>query len=223
MRVTLIAHTTVDLMAALGAGYHVHQTEPATHADELAEFAGRLVTGTWMCPRDESNEIYLGDQLDTSLGVFEHASATFYVTGTTRPFTHELLSEHRNLVLSEVSQLTGPGVDHAFPVVDRALGERDPADELRESFEDSLDEYEDLYQRLRAQHSEQTAREAARGLLPNMASTPFLVSGTVRDWRDVVIYGQSDGATVEAQDFAELVLTALREVAPNSVQDLEDL
>jgi len=65
------------------------------------------------------------------------------------------------------------------------------------------------------------AREAARSVLLNAQETKIVVSGNIRAWREFVQKRNSPHADAEIRALAQEVLSVLRRVAPNSVQDID--
>ena len=97
------------------------------------------------------------------------------------------------------------------------------AEAVRDAYAMSIEAYEHLVERLTARGlSRKAAREAARSVLPNAAPVDMVVTGNLRAWRDVLSKRHSRHADAEIQGFAVAVLRLLRELAPNSVQDLFD-
>ena len=77
----------------------------------LAEFAGRACYQSWHKPNPATatNAGYLAHILEVGhLSVLEHGTATFYLTGVSRSFTHELV-RHRHFSYSQLSQRYVPG------------------------------------------------------------------------------------------------------------------
>jgi thymidylate synthase (FAD) len=195
--------------------------ETVLSADELAEFAGRSHEGSWDRPDMATNRRYLKALLTG--GYFrelEHASATFYITGISRGLTHDLL-RNRQLSVSELSQ------DHidvraADVVTPQIMGaHEDMTTDLQAFFEDACDLYEDFTSALEARgYSPTAARDAARSVLPNGTETAILVTGNIRAWRDVISASIRPGMDLEARDLSITLLRQLRDVAPNSFQDM---
>ncbi len=72
----------------------------------LAEFAGRACYQSWKKPNPATatNAGYLAHILEVGhLSVLEHGTVTFYLTGVSRSFTHELI-RHRHFSYSQLSQ-----------------------------------------------------------------------------------------------------------------------
>src|SRR5438067_11433027 len=72
----------------------------------LAEFAGRACYQSWDKPNPATatNEGFLRHILEVGhLSVLEPATVTLYVTGISRPVTHELI-RHRHFSYSQISQ-----------------------------------------------------------------------------------------------------------------------
>lgn len=79
----------------------------ASEVETLIEFAGRACYQSFHRPVEATNttEKYTANTLFNRghWSIAEHASATFYITGVSRAFTHELI-RHRHLSFSQLSQ-----------------------------------------------------------------------------------------------------------------------
>src|SRR5215217_6412678 len=98
----------------------------------LAEFAGRACYQSWKKPNPvtATNAGYLAHILEVGhLSVLEHGTVTFYFTGVSRSFTHEL-ARHRHLSYSQLSQRYVPEREAAM--VEPAAIAADP--ELHQKF-----------------------------------------------------------------------------------------
>lgn len=192
-------------------------------ADTLAHFSGRACYQAWHMPNEatETDEGYIGNILNQGhFSVLEHASATFYATGVSRNLTHELI-RHRHLSYSELSQRY-VDMEQANKVIPPALCSDetshleplDPAQqrEYRLAWEAAKD----------AGYTGKEAREAARFYLPSAMETKIVVSGNHRAWRDMLHKRYSVHADKEMQQFAGLLLSELREIAPATYQDFPD-
>lgn len=73
-----------------------------------------------------------------------------------------------------------------------------------------------------SQLSQRFVAEAARSVLLNAQETKIVVSGNIRAWREFVQKRNSPHADAEIRALAQEVLSVLRRVAPNSVQDITD-
>lgn len=81
-------------------------TTDSAGGQALAEFAGRACYQSWDKPNPatSTNAAYLRHILEVGhLSVLEHGTATFYFTGVSRSFTHELI-RHRHFSYSQLSQ-----------------------------------------------------------------------------------------------------------------------
>src|SRR5215468_10132305 len=98
----------------------------------LAEFAGRACYQSWSKPNPATatNATYLAHILEVGhLSVLEHGTATMYLTGVSRSFTHELV-RHRHFSYSQLSQRYVPERNAAL--VEPAVIAEDP--ELHKRF-----------------------------------------------------------------------------------------
>ena len=92
----------------------------------LAEFAGRACYQSWSKPNPATatNAGYLQHILEVGhLSVLEHGTATFYLTGVSRSFTHELV-RHRHLSYSQLSQRYVPEGDAMMVEPDVIAGDQ---------------------------------------------------------------------------------------------------
>ncbi|MGW6624260.1 FAD-dependent thymidylate synthase [Nocardia sp. NPDC055002] len=224
--VKLIAQTQITYPGALhDLGYYPDNNNQA--ADELAEFAGRNCYQSFGRPNPatDQNDTYLKHILEIGHeSVLEHGSATFYVDASRSVLTE--LERHRHLSFSVVSQRY---VDanrlgtHTPPIVkDLPFGDYLEAAEILDGVHiDALHGYRDLVRVFeRNGHPRKKAREAARAVLPNMTSSPMVVTGNHRAWRHVIKNRYHEAADAEIQEFAGLLLKELRKIAPNIYQDI---
>ncbi|MEU1761150.1 FAD-dependent thymidylate synthase [Micromonospora sp. NPDC005652] len=103
----------------------------------LAEFAGRACYQSWKKPNPATatNAGYLAHILEVGhLSVLEHGSVSFYFSGVSRSFTHELI-RHRHFSYSQLSQRYVPGRDAAM--VEPSVIADDP--ELHKKFIEATD------------------------------------------------------------------------------------
>jgi len=195
----------------------------------LAEFAGRACYQSWRKPNPvtATNAGYLAHILEVGhLSVLEHGSVTFYFTGVSRSFTHELV-RHRHFSYSQLSQRYVPERDAAM--VEPAVIAEDA--ELHKKFveatEASVRAYTELLEGLERRFSDvehatlrrKQARQAARAVLPNATETRIVVTGNYRAWRHFIAMRASEHADVEIRELAVECLRQLQRVAPHVFAD----
>lgn len=226
MKVKLIASTGLEDPDWAGTGYT--DSGVRSSADELAEFAGRNCYQSFDRPNPatRANKDYLKHILDVGHeSVLEHASATFYIEASRSVLIE--LERHRHLSFSVVSQryvdanklplvsipdaINNSEVDPGFTLTDRVCNHHSA----------SLRLYDDLVVALLAAgKSRKQAREAARAVLPNMTSSPMVVTGNHRAWRYVIKARWHEAADAEIRELAGELLTQLRRIAPATYQDI---
>lgn len=201
----------------------------AEGGEALVEFAGRACYQSWHKPNPATatNAGYLAHILQVGhYSVLEHAVATFYLTGVSRSFTHELV-RHRHLSYSQLSQryvaehdanMVEPDVIAADPELHRRFIEATQASrraygDLLEGLEKSLAESGDATLRRKQ------ARQAARSVLPNATETRIVVTGNFRAWRHFVAARASEHADVEIRQIAVECLRQLARLAPHAFAD----
>ncbi len=200
----------------------------------LAEFAGRACYQSWHKPNPATatNAGYLAHILDVGhLSVLEHSTATFYLTGVSRSFSHELV-RHRHLSYSQLSQRYVP--EDSAGMVEPDLIADDP--ELHRLFSAATQASREAYGRLvtglearlaaderdagsGATLRRKQARQAARAVLPNATETRIVVTGNYRAWRYFIAARASEHADVEIRAVAVACLRHLTKLAPNVFAD----
>jgi thymidylate synthase (FAD) len=195
----------------------------------LAEFAGRACYQSWSKPNPSTatNAGYLKHIMEVGhLSVLEHGVVTFYFTGVSRSFTHELI-RHRHFSYSQLSQRYVPERDAAM--VEPAVIADDPELHKRfvEATEASVRAYNDLLEGLESRFADvgnatlrrKQARQAARAVLPNATETRIVVTGNYRAWRHFIAMRATEHADVEIRELAVECLRQLQRVAPNVFAD----
>lgn len=225
MRVQLIAHT---VLISNVPGYIPHSGFPMFDEciDDLGEQAGRECYLSWprLNPATATNKGYMENIINQGhFSVTEHGTATFYIDGVTRNLTHELI-RHRHLSYSEVSQRYVDATQLGF-VAHPGLADID--DEACKDLSDALaaakKAYDSIHRSLVARGIEgKKARQVARHALPSGTGTQIVVSGNMRAWRDMLWKRLSLAADDEIRMMAEMVLTELKKIAPNTFQDFAD-
>lgn len=221
--VTLIAHTTVTTLdgtldTAPHAAEWLEPQQGTAHAEYITEFAGRACYQSFHRPNPATatTEDYLRRTLfeQGHFSILEHASATFYITGVSRAFTHELI-RHRHLSYSQLSQRFVDEAD-ANIVVPPALREDEEVRRfLAGKASDIRTDYLDLVGALEPfDLSTKQIREAARAVLPNMTETRIVVSGNLRAWHEVVERRTAPDADAEMRQVMGMVRDQLTTIAP---------
>lgn len=222
MNIIPIAWTTMD-RETVGAhtDYNEHEHLEETDIDELAEFAGRACYESWdrPDPNTQTNEGYLEKILDhRHFSVLEHGSVTVYVTEVSRSFSHELV-RHRHNSYSQLSQRFVDSSDVGMVLPVDSTPEEDEM--LSELMDHAVDIYDVIAERRFARgQTRKEARQAARYALPNMTETKIVVTGNMRAWRELIEKRNDPGADKEIQLFARSMLVILKELAPNTFQDM---
>lgn len=195
----------------------------------LAEFAGRACYQSWDKPNPATatNAGYLRHLLSVGhLSVLEHGTVTFYFTGVSRSFTHELV-RHRHFSYSQLSQRYVPEGDAAM--VEPKVIANDP--ELHQTFVAATEASERAYTELlaglerkfagveSATLRRKQARQAARSVLPNATETRIVVTGNFRAWRHFIAMRATEHADVEIRTLAVECLRQLQRAAPGVFGD----
>lgn len=195
----------------------------------LAEFAGRACYQSWRKPNPATatNAGYLRHILEVGhLSVLEHGTATFYFTGVSRSFTHELI-RHRHFSYSQLSQRYVPEHDAAMVEPDVIADDPELHKIFVEATEASVRAYRELLDGLQRKFADvpsatlrrKQARQAARSVLPNATETRIVVTGNYRAWRHFIAMRATEHADVEIRKLAVECLRHLQRIAPNVFGD----
>jgi thymidylate synthase (FAD) len=195
----------------------------------LAEFAGRACYQSWSKPNPATatNAGYLSHILDVGhLSVLEHGTVTFYMTGVSRSFTHELI-RHRHFSYSQLSQRYVPERNAALVEPDVIAEDPELHKRFVEAGEAAIRAYTELLAGLEQRFADvpnatlrrKQARQAARSVLPNATETRIVVTGNYRAWRHFIAMRASEHADVEIRELAVECLRQLKAVAPNVFAD----
>jgi thymidylate synthase (FAD) len=197
----------------------------------LAEFAGRACYQSWSKPNPgtATNAGYLRHILEVGhLSVLEHGSVTFYFTGISRSFTHELI-RHRHFSYSQLSQRYVPEREAKMVEPDVIAGDPDLHKRFVEAADAAVQAYNVLLEGLEAKFADapnatlrrKQARQAARAVLPNATETRIVVTGNYRAWRHFIAMRATEHADVEIRELAVECLRQLQGVAPNVFDDFK--
>jgi thymidylate synthase (FAD) len=145
--------------------------------------------------------------------VFEHAYATFRITGVSRAFTHQLV-RHRLCSFTQQSQRY---VDESnFNYIEPESVRNNPKTHL--IFSKFMDETKRVYSELQKLGIE---NENARFVLPNAVESQIVITANFREWRHIVEVRGSLDAQWEIRQVAIKVLKVLKKYAPTVFEDFE--
>ncbi|MCK0440422.1 FAD-dependent thymidylate synthase [Gordonia alkaliphila] len=199
--------------------------------EALIEFAGRACYESWdkPNPRTATNAGYLRHVLEVGhTSLFEHASASFYITGISRSCTHELI-RHRHFSYSQLSQRFVPEHDANVVPPPAIRGDAELEALFQEATDASRAAYSELLGRLEEKFAgvpnailrRKQARQAARSVLPNATETRIVVTGNYRAWRHFIGMRATEHADTEIRELAVECLRQLIELAPTAFGDFE--
>lgn len=146
------------------------------------------------------------------LSTFEHASATFEITGVSRALTHQLV-RHRIASYSQQSQryVNEEGFEYVTP---HTVEEND----------DAKKEFDDAVESMRASYAKLIElgipKEDARFLLPNACATKIVVTMNFRELRHFIKLRGGKGAQWEIRELAVKMVGLLKEHAPHAFDDI---
>jgi thymidylate synthase (FAD) len=141
---------------------------------------------------------------------FEHAYATFRISGCSRAMTHQLV-RHRLMAVSQKSQryVSEKSFEYVIP-------ESVPADRVKE-FKDDMEVIRQMYMKWKGMG---LRNEDARFVLPNACATEIVISANFREFRHIFRVRCSPHAQWEIRDACMRMLKVLHEHAPHVFGDV---
>lgn len=141
---------------------------------------------------------------------FEHAYASFRLTGVSRAMTHQLV-RHRLMAVSQKSQRYVEESNFAWVVPPSVSAEQ------VEEFNRDMEAIRQMYSKWVAAGLK---KEDARFVLPNACATEMIVSANFREWRHVFKVRCHRRAQWEIRAACLVMLKELHRQAPNVFADL---
>lgn len=229
-RVQLIGYTKFippfDVDSDDPAKLQMEPHEFATDSESIIEFAGRGCYRSWDRPNKKTATIegYMENIIDhRHLSIMRHAQVSFYITGISRSFSHEMVT-HAHIARSQESQRFVPAdkINVVLPPLIRNWpGIKDENGEWHANeFSEMTRFARNTYARLVRIFNEagvtgKKARQAARGVLPNAVETRMTVSGNMQAWLEFLTKRESFYADEEFQIVAEMIWHHLVGLAPS--------
>lgn len=226
MKVSLIAQPTIwdpEVLSRMES--RLEDLKGVDDADLIYEYAGRGCYRSWHRPNPatQTNESYLAKSIlaNQHFSVIEHGMFTFEVQGVSRALLAEL-TRHRHLSFSvESLRYVAPRGYVVHPTL--ATHWETYGHDVDVAWKYAMYVYNKIFDGLIEQGlPKKQAREAARMVLPLMTETDLIVSANARAWRDVIDKRWDADADREICELAGLILTQLKNAAPNAFQDIPE-
>jgi thymidylate synthase (FAD) len=223
--------TTDALLEFLPESEHEEDPDYISASDYIGAAAGKICytpKPTWNNEATNTVDKYVKNILNLKhYSVLAHASVTLYIEGVSRALTHELVRS-RFLGFSQLSQRYCDSSEMDWVCPPLALKDLHAQCEYQDVFDYSLVRYDELTNHFMTIHQDtydphmlrKRAREAARGVLPNITETKIVTTGNVRAWRDFLIQRLDPTADLEIMRLGQIILDILADYAPSSVSDL---
>lgn len=183
-------------------------------AEKLIETAGRTSYLSFERQRDGSEKDFIRMLLrNRHFSVFEHAYATFRISGVSRAFTHQMV-RHRLCSFIQQSQRYVDEKNFRYIEPD-SIRENPDAHNL---FIEFMEKAREVYKKLQEMR---IRREDARYILPNAVESQIVVSANFRQWRHIIGLRGSPQSQWEIRRVAIEVLKILKLHAPNVFGDFD--
>lgn len=184
------------------------------NSEKLIEMVGRTSYLSFNKQKDGSERDFVRMLLkNRHFSVFEHAYATFRISGVSRAFTHQMV-RHRLCSFIQQSQRYVDEKDFRYIEPD-SIKENPDAHNL---FTEFMEQAREAYKTLQAM---KIRREDARYVLPNAVESQIVVSANFRQWRHIISLRGSLQSQWEIRKVAIEVLKILKIHAPNVFGDFE--
>ena len=141
---------------------------------------------------------------------FEHAYATFRISGCSRAMTHQLV-RHRLMSVCQKSQRYVSEKDFEY-VVPPEISEKYP-----EEFAEDMETIREMHRRWKERG---VRNEDARFILPNACATEIVISANFREFRHIFTMRCSPHAQWEIREACMRMREILHEQAPHVFADL---
>lgn len=221
--VTLVGKTDGHIRNIMSLGMEIDWS--SSTAEDLMELAGRGCYQSFHKPNPATrrNADYLRNIIDQGHGsVLEHAAVSFYITGVSRAFTHELV-RHRHLNYSQQSQRFVNEEEARVVLPPAVAPDSSEAGYIREAVEKALESYKEIVAGLQERGlPRKQAREAARAVLPNCIETRITVTGNHRAWREFLRRRLDPAADAEIREVSRLILGKLLALYPALYGDIAE-
>jgi thymidylate synthase (FAD) len=145
--------------------------------------------------------------------VFEHACATFRISGTSRAFTHQIV-RHRMASFTQQSQRYVN--EETFRFIEPPSIQANP--EGHELYLDFMERARDVYYRLQESG---IRKEDARFVLPNAVESEIVITANLREWRHIIEVRGDAKAQWEIRRAAGMILDLLKTAVPSVFSDLD--
>lgn len=192
------------------------------NAEDVIEQAGRSCYQSWhnYCPPASAEKFIKNLIKRGHHSVLEHAQATFYITGGSRAFTHQLV-RHRLLAISQESQRSVNYVNYDHnkknefeyvipPSIDEAG--------LTKEFKQVAALVYNLYKKAVKRG---VAPGDARYILPNATTSGIVISGNFRELRHIFCMRCVSAAQWEIREVALQMLKIMKANTPSCFFDFE--
>ncbi len=195
----------------------------ATEGERLAEFAGRLQHMSHANPAERSTREYLEQATARGAGdLLEHVCYTLLFEGVSQSLTHALQRVSDGCVCTEVSPRSVTEHDARF-VLPPAIAGDDALEQLWSAqVANALAQYRALVDALMTRFAwvddkvrrRHLARDGARAVLPQSASSRMVITGSVQAWRSLLLKCAGDDTELELRRLSVAMLRVLQQEAP---------
>lgn len=235
--VLLAKSTPVDSVTGVGTvlddlGMVTVDRPEVAGGDLVAEFGGRLCYNSFARPNPgtfDTKDYVANIIAQEHTSVLEHSTVTFLLTGVSRSVTHELV-RHRHFSYSQVSQRyvdVSKNMEFIIPPAHRDYPELVDMDyqavfTALDAYEREVEIQSEKFREAGMTKYRKLAREAARGVLPNMTATAIVVTANMTGLRHFFARRLHPAADAEMREAALEILRAVYPASPACLQGFEE-
>jgi len=183
-------------------------------SEKLIETVGRTSYLSFDRQKEGSEKDFIRMLLrNRHFSVFEHAYATFRISGVSRAFTHQLV-RHRLCSFIQQSQRYVDEKEFKYIEPD-SIGQNPHAHNIFSEFMEKARETYKMLQEMKIR------REDARYVLPNAVESQIVVSANFRQWRHIIELRGSPQSQWEFRRVVIEILKILKTHSPTVFEDFE--
>jgi thymidylate synthase (FAD) len=212
-------------------GAQWRRSKGASPSEEIVELGGRVCYmsfGAAQSPQNNTDYIHNLIQMGHE-SVLEHATWTFFITGVSRAFSHQLVRHRAGFSFSQLSQQYHDESEARF-VIPESLRLSPRAAEI---WSDTVEQAKSAYKAILEEVSETSVdgvaekehkraiRSAARSVLPNATETKMVVTSNARALRYFLRVRGGIVGDLEMRRVCGLLLNLMRKEAASLFADFE--
>ncbi len=207
----------------------MQRTGESTDGERVAEYAGRVQTGSEANPAGRTTREFLAVMGLSDTRLLEHATYSLLIEGVSRALVHEWVRAYPAIAWTEramrfadddaVTCVMPPAVI-GDAALERAWTAQTDAARIayRAMVGDLMERYAWVNDKV---HRRALARDGAAGLLPQSVETRVLATANLRTWRALISAQSTEQVDLEARRLSIALVRVLEREAPSCFADFD--